>query len=276
MKPANEAATKASSTTGQRRLGGWRAPTSASARSAASAPIASASSSPGSRPSPMPEPGHQVVALAGERRGVGPGLGGARRRPRSRASWRSPRRPRSPSTPRSPPARRPRGCVRRARPRARGRPCARSTTPPSRATRARPRRPCPVSSGSPAYSSGIGHAGGRVGRRRERAQPLRGEVGAVGVARPAVEEGPDADPAAARVAEALDGAVVDADLAARGLLAPRLGLARAGRQRRVDARAGERLEVGSAHAAVPPTVSSRMRTWGWPTPASTRWPALPQ
>ena len=56
MKPMNDAATNASSTTGQRRLAGWRAPTSASARSAASAPIASGSSSPGSRPMPTPRP----------------------------------------------------------------------------------------------------------------------------------------------------------------------------------------------------------------------------
>ena len=56
MKPMNEAATKASSTTGQRRLSGWRAPTSASARSAASAPIASGRAPPGSRPMPTPIP----------------------------------------------------------------------------------------------------------------------------------------------------------------------------------------------------------------------------
>ena len=40
----------------QRRLSGWRAPTRASARSAASAPIASGSSVPGSRPSSTPSP----------------------------------------------------------------------------------------------------------------------------------------------------------------------------------------------------------------------------
>ena len=32
----------------------------------------------------------------------------------------------------------------------------------------------------------------------------------------------------------------------------------------------------AGHAAVPPTVSPRMRTCGWPTPAATRWPAFPQ
>ena len=56
MKPAKLAATNASSTTGQRRLFGWRAPTSASARSAASSPIASGSRPPGSRASPTPRP----------------------------------------------------------------------------------------------------------------------------------------------------------------------------------------------------------------------------
>ena len=81
MNATNEAATNASSTTGQRRLSGWRAPTSASARSAASAPIASGSSAPGSRPERHAEAGHQVRALARERRRVGPGLGGARRTP---------------------------------------------------------------------------------------------------------------------------------------------------------------------------------------------------
>ena len=77
MKPMNEAATNASSTTGQRRLSGWRAPTSASARSAASVPIASASSRPRVAAHADAEPGHQVRALARERRGVGPCLGGA-------------------------------------------------------------------------------------------------------------------------------------------------------------------------------------------------------
>ena len=56
MNPTNDAATNESSTTGQRRLSGWRAPTSASARSAASAPIASGSSAPGSRPIATPSP----------------------------------------------------------------------------------------------------------------------------------------------------------------------------------------------------------------------------
>ena len=77
MKPMNEAATNASSTTGQRRLSGWRAPTSASARSAASR-----ADGLGVEPARVAahadaEAGHQVGALAGERRGVGPGLRGA-------------------------------------------------------------------------------------------------------------------------------------------------------------------------------------------------------
>src|ERR671917_381898 len=53
MKPMKEAATEASSTTAQRRLRGWRAPTSAHA-----------------------QPGHEIAPLSGEGRGVRPGLGG--------------------------------------------------------------------------------------------------------------------------------------------------------------------------------------------------------
>ena len=48
---------------------------------------------------------------------------------------------------------------------------------------------------------------------------------------------------------------------------------RAGGERGLDGAPGGVLE---RHAAVPPTVSSRMRTCGWPTPAGTVWPALPQ
>jgi hypothetical protein len=55
-KPMNDAATNASSTTGQRRLGPWRAPTSASARCAASSPTARGSNAAGSRPMPTPSP----------------------------------------------------------------------------------------------------------------------------------------------------------------------------------------------------------------------------
>ncbi len=68
MKPMKLAATNASRTTGQRRLEGWRAPTSASARSAASSPIACGSSCAGVAPDAEPEAGHQVGALARERR----------------------------------------------------------------------------------------------------------------------------------------------------------------------------------------------------------------
>ena len=40
---------------------------------------------------------------------------------------------------------------------------------------------------------------------------------------------------------------------------------------------GGHVQVETAgHASVPPTVSAASRTWGWPTPAGTRWPAFPQ
>ena len=76
MKPTNEAATNASSTTGQRRLSGWRAPTSASARSAASVADRLGVERAGVAAEAHAEARHQVRALAGERRGVGPRLGG--------------------------------------------------------------------------------------------------------------------------------------------------------------------------------------------------------
>ena len=81
MKPAKLAATNASSTTGQRRLSGWRAPTSASARSAASRADRVGVQAAGVARQPDAEPGHQV----GARR---------RRTPTSRPTPSSPRTPR--------------------------------------------------------------------------------------------------------------------------------------------------------------------------------------
>src|SRR5205814_4857265 len=82
--------------------------------------------------------------------------------------------------------------------------------------------------------------------------------------------------AAAGVGQALDLALVHADLSGHGLLHPGLGVARAGGHGGVDRAPGHGFEILLAHAAVPPTVSAWMRTCGSPTPAGTRWPPLPQ
>ena len=76
MIEAKLAATYGSSTTGQRRLSGWRAPCSASARSAAScADLLRVEARPGRAPTREPDAGHAIRALAGERVRVRVALG---------------------------------------------------------------------------------------------------------------------------------------------------------------------------------------------------------
>ena len=130
----------------------------------------------------------------------------------------------------------------------------------------------PHSSGRPAVLVGVGGLGGGPSRAGDLGDARVREVGAVGVARAPVDERAHAHAAAARVAEALDLALVDADAAAGGLLDPGLGVGGAGVRGGLDRPPRDLLEVH----AVPPTVSSRMRTCGWPTPAGTDCPPLPQ
>ena len=119
----------------------------------------------------------------------------------------------------------------------------------------------------------IGNLGGLARGARHLGHALVRQVGAVRVARAQAGERAHADAAAAGVAEALDLAAVDADAAARRLLGPGIGVAGARGQRGLNRLRGGALE---AHEPVPPTVSSRRRTCGWPTPAATDCPALPQ
>src|SRR6266511_333452 len=123
----------------------------------------------------------------------------------------------------------------------------------------------------------------RDSRRLDRAggdlaDPRVAEVRAVCIAGAPVEPRAQPDPARRRLGEALDLAVVDADLDAARVLDERLGIPRPGGQRGVAGPYRDRLDpVRRAHpTAVPPTVSSRIRTWPWPVPTGTRWPSLPQ
>ena len=165
MKPAKLAATNASSTTGQRRLSGWRAPTSASARSAASRADRLGSSPPGRAPA--------------RRRARSSGRRPRPRTPTSRPTPSSPRTPRrSRGCSRSRPARasrrrrsarpasRPRARAPRGRPPSRARSCARWSSP-------RSRRECRPSTGvvaegvrQPAVLVGVGGRRTRVRRSR--------------------------------------------------------------------------------------------------------------
>ena len=120
---------------------------------------------------------------------------------------------------------------------------------------------------------GVDHLGGAPGGRRQRGDPVLAQIGPVRVAGAPVLERPQAEPAAAGVAEALDLARVDANAPARGLLRPRVGVRRSGVDGRFHRPRGGIVE---RHEAVPPTVSSRIRTCGCPTPAGTVWPPFPQ
>ena len=130
--------------------------------------------------------------------------------------------------------------------------------------------------GQSAELVGVGHRGPLARLAGQRSHAFVAEICAVRIARASVQEHAQADPAAAGVGEALHVLLVHADLARHGLLHPGLGVVGARRLRGLHGALCDAFEVGLAHAAVPPTVSAWMRTCGWPTPAATRWPALPQ
>ena len=135
----------------------------------------------------------------------------------------------------------------------------------------------PNSSGRPANSSGSATAAASTRRRRDRARrPSSLEVGAVGVAGAAVDERAHADAAAAGVAEALDLAVVHADLPAGALLGPGLGVARAGGERRLDARAGRRPRGSALTPPSRPRSARGCARAAGRRPAGTAGPPLPQ
>ena len=192
-----------------------------------------------------------------------PSLGGLVRAPRSRASWRARPRPRVRvdgvlDLGDARPAR-----ARRARPPAPARPCARSSSRASSARRARRPAVAPSSSGRPGVLVRVGHRGRLARGAGGLGHALVREVGAVGVAgalaRRRRARPTPRPPASLRLSTS---PVVDPDAPAAGLLAPGLGVRGAGGQR--PPRPPGAASVLQAHDAVPPTVSSRIRTCGWP------------
>src|SRR5262249_22956140 len=123
---------------------------------------------------------------------------------------------------------------------------------------------------------------------RQRAQAFLGEIGAVGEPEPPRRHHAQAHALARRLLQLLDVSLAHLDRRLARPLGVRLGLARArlpGQRHQLLADVGEGRVAPSprgrrlglhAHAPVPPTVTSSIRTVGRPTPTGTLWPSFPQ